>query len=213
MIAPAFNQIAMNQTAFANQLAAMLMIQQPQQAATIAPTQQFSTPPIPNVAFPMQHPFPMPYPKQAPYQQQYRPPNQGYHNEQQGYFEGGRGCQSGGHGRVCGSSRRTPTLPKLPADTGWRTGTICTTKLGRRHGTIQSPTAVPKHPEPHQRYVNWNVCFSCGFDVEDGHTYATCPTVWRKHNHQVKYTHDDAAAYATYEPSTKGRHKTQLPNM
>jgi hypothetical protein len=52
MIAPAFNQIAMNQTAFTNQLAAMLMMQQPQQ---MAPTQQFSTPPIPNVAFPMQH--------------------------------------------------------------------------------------------------------------------------------------------------------------
>jgi hypothetical protein len=63
MIAPAFNQIAMNQTAFTNQLAAMSMMQQPQQAAMIAPTQQFSTPPIPNVAFPMQHPFPVPYPK------------------------------------------------------------------------------------------------------------------------------------------------------
>ena len=63
MIAPAFNQIAMNQTVFANQLAAMLMMQQQQQAATIAATQQFSMPPIPNVAFPMQHPFPVPHPK------------------------------------------------------------------------------------------------------------------------------------------------------
>jgi hypothetical protein len=69
MIAPAFNQIATNQTAFANQLAAMSMMQQPQLAATIAPTQQFSTPPVPNVAVAMQHPFPVPYPKQAPYQQ------------------------------------------------------------------------------------------------------------------------------------------------
>jgi hypothetical protein len=60
MIVPAFNQIAMNQTAFANQLAAMSMMQQPQQ---IAPTQQFSMPPVPNVAFPMQHPFLAPYPK------------------------------------------------------------------------------------------------------------------------------------------------------
>jgi hypothetical protein len=73
MIVPAFNQITINQTAFANQLAAMSMMHQPQQ---IAPTQQFRMPPIPNVAFPMQHPFPMPYPKQAQYQQQYRPPNQ-----------------------------------------------------------------------------------------------------------------------------------------
>jgi len=35
-----------------------------------------------------------------------------------------------------------------------------------------------------KRYANWNVCFSCGFDVEDGHTSKKCPAPWRRTNHQ-----------------------------
>jgi hypothetical protein len=213
MIPPAFNQIAMNQTAFANQLAAMLMMQQPQQAATIAPT-QFSTPPVPNVAFPMQHPFPAPCPKQAPYQQQYRPPNQGYHNGQQGYFGDGRGRQSGGCGRVCGSSHGgCPHCPNFQQMQGGGTGPFAPPNLGRDTGPFGAQPQFQNTPNPIKRYANWNACFSWGFDGEDGHTSATCPTFLRKHNHQVKYMRDNAAAYAVYEPSTKGRHKTQLPNM
>ena len=37
---------------------------------------------------------------------------------------------------------------------------------------------------------NWNVCFSCGFDVEDGHTSGTRP--FKKWNHQDSYTRDNA---------------------
>jgi hypothetical protein len=33
-------------------------------------------------------------------------------------------------------------------------------------------------------YVNWNVCFSCSFDVEDGHTSKTCSAPWNHGNHQ-----------------------------
>ena len=29
-------------------------------------------------------------------------------------------------------------------------------------------------PNPVKRYNNWNVCYSCGFDVEDGLTLVTC---------------------------------------
>jgi hypothetical protein len=213
MIVPAFNQIAMNQTAFANQLAAMLMMQQPQQAATIAPTQQFSTPPIPNVAFPMQHSFPAPYPKQEPYQQQYRPPNQGYHNEQQGYFGGGRGCQSRGHGHVRGSSHGgCPSFPNFQQMQGGRTGPFAPPNLGGGTEPFGAQLQFQNTPNPIKRYANWNACFSCGFNVEDGHTSATCPTFLHKHNYQVKHMHDNVAAYAVYEPSAKGRQKTQLPN-
>ena len=35
-----------------------------------------------------------------------------------------------------------------------------------------------------KRYANLNVCFLCGFDVEDGHTSKTCPVPWRRANHQ-----------------------------
>ena len=189
----------------------------------------------------MQNPFPTPYPKQAPYQQQYRPPNQGYYNEQQGYFGGGRGCQSGGCGRVRGSSRRgRPHHPNFQQmrnqmahimhngfplftqngggiyatpNQGGGTGPFAPPNLGRGTGPFEAQPQFPNAPNPIKRYANWNACFSCGFDVEDGHTSATCPTFLRKHNHQVKYTHDNAVAYAAYEPFTKGRHKTQLPNM
>ena len=27
-------------------------------------------------------------------------------------------------------------------------------------------------------FVKWNVCYSCGFDIEDAHTSATCPHTW-----------------------------------
>jgi hypothetical protein len=32
------------------------------------------------------------------------------------------------------------------------------------------------------------VCYSCGFDVEDGHNSQTCHFDWRKPNHDVTFT-------------------------
>ena len=48
---------------------------------------------------------------------------------------------------------------------------------------------MPCNPAPMyqsiiKKYSNWNVCFSCGFEVEGGHTLKTCPTPWRCANHQ-----------------------------
>ncbi len=37
----------------------------------------------------------------------------------------------------------------------------------------------PMYSNIMKRYANWNVCFSYGFDVEDGHTSKTCPAPWR----------------------------------
>jgi hypothetical protein len=39
-----------------------------------------------------------------------------------------------------------------------------------------------------KKYVNWNVCYSCGFDVENGHTSMTCPANLRKALHDVYFT-------------------------
>jgi hypothetical protein len=46
------------------------------------------------------------------------------------------------------------------------------------------PDAAPMYSNIIKTYANWNVCFSCGFDVEDGHTSKTCPAPWRRANHQ-----------------------------
>ena len=35
--------------------------------------------------------------------------------------------------------------------------------------------------------------------------------MWRKPNHQVNYTRENAASFAAYGPCTKGQHKTQFP--
>ncbi len=37
-------------------------------------------------------------------------------------------------------------------------------------------------------YANWNVCYFCKFDVEDGHTSVMCHKSWRKPNHQEGFT-------------------------
>jgi len=79
---------------------------------------------------------------------------------------------------------------------------------------------VPRNVRPMysniiKRYANWNVCFSCGFDVEDGHTSKTCPALWRRMNHQEGYTRANSGQYIVvgYDVCTKAMHKSQLPTM
>ena len=51
-------------------------------------------------------------------------------------------------------------------------------------GSGASPFAQPNAPRNAslmyfiiiKQYANWSIYFSCGFDVEDGHTSKTCPT-------------------------------------
>ncbi len=75
--------------------------------------------------------------------------------------------------------------------------------------------AAPMYSNIIKRYVDWNVCFSCGFDVEDGHMSKTRPTPWRRVNHQEGYTLANSAQYiaARYDACTKAMHKAQLPTM
>ena len=66
-----------------------------------------------------------------------------------------------------------------------------------------------------KRHNNWNVCASCGFDVEDWHTSATCPYAWRRHDHQEGVNRNNWSQYEAqgYNLSRKGMHKNQLPSM
>jgi hypothetical protein len=63
----------------------------------------------------------------------------------------------------------------------------------------------------YKRYNNWNVCFLCRFNLENGHTFTMCP--FCKMNHQQAYTRENAQQFiaAGYDPCTKGIHKTILP--
>ncbi len=75
--------------------------------------------------------------------------------------------------------------------------------------------AAPMYSNIIKWYANWNVCISCGFGVEDGHTSKTCPVPWRRANHQEGYTCANSRQYilAGYDMCTKVMHKSQLPTM
>jgi hypothetical protein len=74
-------------------------------------------------------------------------------------------------------------------------------------------TGMPTAPNPVKSFNNWNYCFSCGFDVEDGHKSTTCPRDWRKAGHQEGCTRNNVQQYiaAGHASSLKGKLKNQLP--
>ncbi len=112
---------------------------------------------------------------------------------------------------ICKLSRTRRT--KRPAPQRWRYQT--------RWWCVTFHTTTPSHAMQHmysniiKKYANWNVCFSCGFDVEDGHTSKTCPVLWRRANHQEDFDQNNAGQYIEggYNACTKAMHKSQLPSM
>jgi hypothetical protein len=62
-----------------------------------------------------------------------------------------------------------------------------------------------------KHFPNWNYCYTCGFDVEEWHTGATCPSP--KPGHQPQCTRQNYQQYqqAGHRPSAKAQHKTTLP--
>ena len=119
--------------------------------------------------------------------------------------QGGRACGGrGGGGRNRGRGRgsfaqATENIPPV--------GGQITPLFGGGEGTQRFP------PNPIKWFNNWNYCFSCGFDVEDGHTSATCPQDWRKTGHQEGCNRNNVQQYiaAGHAASIKGKHKIQLP--
>jgi len=66
-----------------------------------------------------------------------------------------------------------------------------------------------------KKFANWNACYSCGFDIPDGHTSMTCPDHLCKPGHDIYFTRQNAQQYidAGRNCSTRLRHKTQFPAM
>jgi hypothetical protein len=77
------------------------------------------------------------------------------------------------------------------------------------------PAQVQQQPYSNvvKRYANWNACYSCGFDVADGHTSMLCPPHLRKAMHQIGFNCQNAQQFidSSHPCSTRNRHKTQLP--
>jgi hypothetical protein len=94
---------------------------------------------------------------------------------------------------------------------------MMTKMMPRGGGIAQPPPGMQQRRKKldfsniYKIHNNWNVCFSCGFDIEDGCTSITCP--FKRWNHQDLFTCGNAQQFiaAGYDPCTKGMHKTVLP--
>jgi hypothetical protein len=189
-IATAINQLAANQIAIQQQMAAM----------TFA-----APPPV------VQPPFRIP-PIQQMGQQTFAAAPQGMFHTGRGV--GGRqrhnrgrgrgGSHGGGRGRRFFVTQPPAAVGSIPPFIGGP-GQLTPITGARVNAPFQSNVT--------KKHANWNVCWSCGFDVEDGHTSATCPAHWRKTDHQVGFTRETAQQWinAGYTLCTKGMHKTTLP--
>jgi hypothetical protein len=192
-ISTAINQLAENQVAIQQQMAAMTFV-----ANSPSPHMQFHIPPIQNMG---QQPF-------AGAAQGMFNPGQGRGGRQHGGRGRGRtGSRGGsrGHGAFAhqmpgGHGGIPPFVNSLPLAFVPPTG-------ARVNAPFQSNLT--------KKYANRNVCRLCGFNVEDGHTLATCPTHWHKPDHQVGFTCGNVQQWINqgYAPCTKGMHKTKLPKQ
>ena len=81
------------------------------------------------------------------------------------------------------------------------------------YGGFNQGQRITTVPNPMKRFANWNYCFSCGFDVAQDHTSATCPAQWRKAGHQEGCTRNNVQQYvaAGHAPSMVGKHKITFP--
>jgi hypothetical protein len=134
---------------------------------------------------------------------------------------GGHGGQGQGRGRGCG---RGP-----PAFNAGRAPPITYIMAGRAPGYMGQPPATggghyaplpqaqqvqaPPYSNLMKWYANWNACYSCGFDVADGHTSQMCPQHLRKPDHNCYFTRQNVQQYVNggYGCSTKSHHKNGFP--
>jgi hypothetical protein len=78
------------------------------------------------------------------------------------------------------------------------------------------PAQVQQQPYSNvvKRYANWIACYSCGFDVANGHTSMPCPPHLHKAMHQIGFNCQNAQHQFIdlgHPCSTRNRQKTQLP--
>ncbi len=112
-----------------------------------------------------------------------------------GRVRGGRATTQGQGGR---HTPRTPFADYTARAGGGGGGIPAFVPMVAPGGTPARNT-TPMFSNIVKRYNNMNACFSCGFDVEDGHTSRTCPY--------------EQYIDAGYNACTKAKHKTQLPNF
>ncbi len=200
-VTAAINQLSANQQQIIQQMVAM-NVTSPQQSIA---ANMYYIPPILMVNIPNQHAF-----------------NEGGFQQGRGSARGGGYSRKGGRGRQegCGGGSRNPFANHM-VHAGRGNGQQISHLGGHPgfSGAAFSPAMQPQQQPRtanfsniYKRYNNWNVCYSCGFDVEDGHTLMTCP-FW-KACHQTGFTRENAQQYiaAGHALCIKGMHKLVLPS-
>eukprot|EP00804_Cyclotella_cryptica_P001456 CCRYP_003689-RA/>CCRYP_003689-RA protein AED:0.50 eAED:0.46 QI:0/-1/0/1/-1/1/1/0/147 len=138
---------------------------------------------------------------------QYPPPQQLQGYMQQPYNRG-RGRR--------GNNRRSNRRGNTPQYT--QPGGAMIPPVPTAGGYITPPTMPnagtsnkPPYSNTTKFFNNWNMCYSCGWDVPQWHTSQTCAD--RVPGHQVGCTRENAQAYmhAGHRVSRKAMHKTMLP--
>jgi hypothetical protein len=178
------------------QMAAILFAQAPaEHTCQYVPHNMLQVPPIQQMATPMQQHFLV------------------------GDFNAGCGGRQGGQGHGCGRGGRgcNPFVAYMQTVGAVLTLPAQLIPHGGGMAQIPSPPGVQQQncnldfSNVYEWYNDWNVCFLCGFNIENGHTSTTCP--FRKMNHQQANTRKNAQKFiaAGYDPCTKGMHKTILP--
>ena len=168
--------------------------QQPAWAATQYPPQ---APPPPPTYMPAAYATPPP-PAHIPPPTYQRPADQQYGGGGRG---GGRGGGGGGRGgKKNGRGRRGAGFGAQPPAAGG---------VPRAAGTATNLNVQ----NPVKWYNNWNMCFSCGFDIPIWHTSKTCPAECRSTGHQELCDRQNYQQYkaAGHNVRMAKIGKTQLP--
>ena len=149
----------------------------------------------------------------------------GYHGgcvAQPGGYQQGRGAtvaQPGGFSQGRGYGRGRGRYGRRP-NRGGRGRTAFADYVPSGRGGAYSATGGANTHRPFQSNLvkthnNWNVCYSCGFDVEDTHDSMSCHMDWRKPGHDVYFTRANAQQKldAGCNACTRGMHKSILPGQ
>jgi hypothetical protein len=169
-VAAAINQLSANQTAIMSQMAAataqmaaLAVVPPPaQNTRAYAPCKQLYVLPIQQVAVLMQQPFSA----------------AGAYPAGWGDQHGGCSCNQGGHQGGCS---RTPFADEMQ---GAGAALTMTATIPYGGGIAQPSPGMQQQCKQldftniYKIHNNWNACFSCGFDIKDGHTSITCPFKW-----------------------------------
>ena len=104
---------------------------------------------------------------------------------------GGRACRGEGSG---GGRGGQPGQPRCNQDQNRAEYGVAPPAAGGAQPAVQAATTGQKNYTKY--FNNWNMCFSCGFDVPGWHTSATCLAVCRKDGHQEGCNRQNYAQYA-----------------